>query len=125
MIRRPPRSTRTDTLFPYTTLFRSVVEIAELPENRHPDRLLRLDEGTVEQRDQRVPRMRAQRVLTQFQDGLGGGRRLRGVGAHAGTPWCADPRPPPIAEPYDRACQQRAADLTGQESCEERVCQNG
>src|SRR3546814_10355355 len=28
MIRRPPRSTRTDTLFPYTTLFRS----ARLPE---------------------------------------------------------------------------------------------
>src|SRR3546814_13702573 len=27
MIRRPPRSTRTDTLFPYTTLFRSAVEI--------------------------------------------------------------------------------------------------
>src|SRR3546814_16075032 len=26
MIRRPPRSTRTDTLFPYTTLFRSDVE---------------------------------------------------------------------------------------------------
>src|SRR3546814_2313189 len=25
MIRRPPRSTRTDTLFPYTTLFRSQV----------------------------------------------------------------------------------------------------
>src|SRR6056297_4303541 len=24
MLRRPPRSTRTDTLFPYTTLFRSV-----------------------------------------------------------------------------------------------------
>src|SRR3546814_3938792 len=32
MIRRPPRSTRTDTLFPYTTLFRSndKVELAEL-----------------------------------------------------------------------------------------------
>src|SRR3546814_3478124 len=29
MIRRPPRSTRTDTLFPYTTLFRSLA-IAEL-----------------------------------------------------------------------------------------------
>src|SRR3546814_4528270 len=27
MIRRPPRSTRTDTLFPYTTLFRSAVDI--------------------------------------------------------------------------------------------------
>src|SRR3546814_15196731 len=27
MIRRPPRSTRTDTLFPYTTLFRSVRDV--------------------------------------------------------------------------------------------------
>src|SRR3546814_3144374 len=27
MIRRPPRSTRTDTLFPYTTLFRSYLSI--------------------------------------------------------------------------------------------------
>src|SRR3546814_4061664 len=26
MIRRPPRSTRTDTLFPYTTLFRSLAK---------------------------------------------------------------------------------------------------
>src|SRR3546814_4099943 len=29
MIRRPPRSTRTDTLFPYTTLFRSADQIIE------------------------------------------------------------------------------------------------
>src|SRR3546814_11504412 len=29
MIRRPPRSTRTDTLFPYTTLFRSLHEVVE------------------------------------------------------------------------------------------------
>src|SRR3546814_11672359 len=29
MIRRPPRSTRTDTLFPYTTLFRSLEAAAE------------------------------------------------------------------------------------------------
>src|SRR3546814_8139670 len=28
MIRRPPRSTRTDTLFPYTTLFRSQAALA-------------------------------------------------------------------------------------------------
>src|SRR3546814_68174 len=28
MIRRPPRSTRTDTLFPYTTLFRAFRELA-------------------------------------------------------------------------------------------------
>src|SRR3546814_20884525 len=30
MIRRPPRSTRTDTLFPYTTLFRSLSACAGL-----------------------------------------------------------------------------------------------
>src|SRR3546814_3486005 len=30
MIRRPPRSTRTDTLFPYTTLFRSICERFDL-----------------------------------------------------------------------------------------------
>src|SRR3546814_12082274 len=29
MIRRPPRSTRTDTLFPYTTLFRSLLHLVE------------------------------------------------------------------------------------------------
>src|SRR3546814_10087978 len=31
MIRRPPRSTRTDTLFPYTTLFRSPDRAGNLP----------------------------------------------------------------------------------------------
>src|SRR3546814_3569067 len=31
MIRRPPRSTRTDTLFPYTTLFRSVLMVIGMP----------------------------------------------------------------------------------------------
>src|SRR3546814_3753432 len=29
MIRRPPRSTRTDTLFPYTTLFRSLTNVSK------------------------------------------------------------------------------------------------
>src|SRR3546814_6820906 len=35
MIRRPPRSTRTDTLFPYTTLFRSVTmgDLQQMLEN--------------------------------------------------------------------------------------------
>src|SRR3546814_6702949 len=35
MIRRPPRSTRTDTLFPYTTLFRSRSSFIEQPPFRH------------------------------------------------------------------------------------------
>src|SRR3546814_19416214 len=35
MIRRPPRSTRTDTLFPYTTLFRSSRPARTVPVLRH------------------------------------------------------------------------------------------
>src|SRR3546814_6734995 len=34
MIRRPPRSTRTDTLFPYTTLFRSVPQGTDVEDQR-------------------------------------------------------------------------------------------
>src|SRR3546814_11363388 len=48
MIRRPPRSTRTDTLFPYTTLFRSqtIDEIKADMEKPIPmDRLLSGDVG--------------------------------------------------------------------------------
>src|SRR3546814_13408458 len=37
MIRRPPRSTRTDTLFPYTTLFRSGLDAHDVFERRHID----------------------------------------------------------------------------------------
>src|SRR3546814_7442693 len=47
MIRRPPRSTRTDTLFPYTTLFRSLAaqltgldDLRRLRERRHNVRRL-------------------------------------------------------------------------------------
>src|SRR3546814_6295095 len=39
MTRRPPRSTRTDTLFPYTTLFRSDGQ----PAREQPDRRLRVE----------------------------------------------------------------------------------
>src|SRR3546814_15873801 len=42
MIRRPPRSTRTDTLFPYTTLFRSSL----VGEQRRGHRDGLLDDGT-------------------------------------------------------------------------------
>src|SRR3546814_17042301 len=36
MIRRPPRSTRTDTLFPYTTLFRSLFTVTTAGESHGP-----------------------------------------------------------------------------------------
>src|SRR3546814_7472555 len=35
MIQRPPRSTRTDTLFPYTTLFRSIGEQEQIANHEH------------------------------------------------------------------------------------------
>src|SRR3546814_18023743 len=41
MIRRPPRSTRTDTLFPYTTLFRSPATAMDSDFSRHALRLER------------------------------------------------------------------------------------
>src|SRR3546814_15713959 len=44
MIRRPPRSTRTDTLFPYTTLFRSAGEFRELVRDHIADAISRFVE---------------------------------------------------------------------------------
>src|SRR3546814_13158968 len=40
MIRPPPRSTRTDTLFPYTTLFRSIAEFVALLRAADVDRVV-------------------------------------------------------------------------------------
>src|SRR3546814_4734435 len=47
MIRRPPRSTRTDTLFPYTTLFRSESEDPDSPLIKTPG-LHTVPPGTVD-----------------------------------------------------------------------------
>src|SRR3546814_10025053 len=49
MIRRPPRSTRTDTLFPYTTLFRSVI-VTGLGAGEHAH-LARVAASNVEKRE--------------------------------------------------------------------------
>src|SRR3546814_20287654 len=64
MIRRPPRATRTDTLFPYTTLFRSF-RIAEVVAGEGPDDAGedRLGDAEILQRlDQRVARTRGTRI---------------------------------------------------------------
>src|SRR3546814_19213251 len=47
MIRRPPRSTRTDTLFPYTTLFRSGPSVQESIVFSHCDRPQRPDRAAM------------------------------------------------------------------------------
>src|SRR3546814_4063932 len=64
MIRRPPRSTRTDTLFPYTTLFRSLENhnrgIAALDRLQRGESIaLNLGRGTTEQ-SRRFTGMRGQ-----------------------------------------------------------------
>src|SRR3546814_1730431 len=58
MIRRPPRSTRTDTLFPYTTLFRSARHLAS---HRPRDRARRARAG--QPRARRNDKARARHVL--------------------------------------------------------------
>src|SRR3546814_17772002 len=44
MIRRPPRSTRTDTLFPYTTLFRSTEESDDRRRDQYIDERARSED---------------------------------------------------------------------------------
>src|SRR3546814_8969048 len=60
IIRRPPRSTRTDTLFPYTTLFRSVATStsANRPGARRPPGLGRIARARIVPvaRSRRLPR---------------------------------------------------------------------
>src|SRR3546814_12594530 len=70
MIRRPPRSTRTDTLFPYTTLFRSVLLLAR---NRH-------DAGAV-----RLPDLGAEAEAADLH-ALEVGQALQLVARHGRTP---------------------------------------
>src|SRR3546814_6092597 len=77
MIRRPPRSTRTDTLFPYTTLFRSTTITAWCTmvkrENEHrpvPDPALALLARLVDAFPDLVPYVRAPSA-SQFVSLLG------------------------------------------------------
>src|SRR3546814_5342402 len=74
MIRRPPRSTRTDTLFPYTTLFRSALaQGGRAVRGRRGARL-----GKPHRRRPGGARRRPRPAIHPRQrDRCGGGRRLR------------------------------------------------
>src|SRR3546814_9382762 len=63
MIRRPPRSTRTDTLFPYTTLFRSGLE--RIGTDRKPKSGLRSEHRTMP-RDRHADPIRPDRAVAGF-----------------------------------------------------------
>src|SRR3546814_8243341 len=84
MIRRPPRSTRTDTLFPYTTLFRSAdcKQLAIVRENIRRDlEVVRGGDVLVHAPGQVVHGAVAWAQETAFpacrQAGLGAGREVR------------------------------------------------
>src|SRR3546814_8206843 len=101
MIRRPPRSTRTDTLFPYTTLFRS--EIAKIDIRKQAADIWRQAFTSLELNRENPPvwmRITPQRILY-------GGYRLDGqrinltLGLEANTETFvssrpADPSPTPL-----------------------------
>src|SRR3546814_13777028 len=69
MFRRPPRSTRTDTLFPYTTLFRSWPRTPGLP-------LRKSSKPQDPEPSIRLPRLQgeftAEDSVGQFRDDVGG-----------------------------------------------------
>src|SRR3546814_11282174 len=68
MIRRPPRSTRTDTLLPYTTLFRSIAEAAR---ERNADLLVsHLSPGSAEDLEYAMATSRATGVIFIGQSSL-------------------------------------------------------
>src|SRR3546814_14745071 len=105
MIRRPPRSTRTDTLFPYTTLFRSRGSArAETRTARMEDVVTRHHESLTE----------LGRMLGQESDTISRGLRQQ-VDAVRGL----------IGQAQDtlQSAGARVVAEIGRASCRERVCQ--
>src|SRR3546814_12110637 len=107
MIRRPPRSTRTDTLFPYTTLFRSL----------HGGEPLR---GIGD------PRQRAARRRYRLGDAIAPqpiGNRAVDVAAVENLARI-DPRRDEDGAARAAELDRRAPGEIGRASCRERVCQD-
>src|SRR3546814_19857227 len=119
MIRRPPRSTRTDTLFPYTTLFRSKTGAVERTRSanidrradaarrdRRPSAFIHLDPGHALGREVgEIERPRRRRAGTIAKDRR---RHLAAIDRHQvafGTKDATPEQPPPAARPV--------ADATG------------
>src|SRR3546814_9209738 len=95
MIRRPPRSTRTDTLFPYTTLFRSGLGVGEGLDSVDLGRLHAADPGLVIGREGDDARL-DQVDLVQLAARLAG---LRAVGKLPGAVADGDPVECPGLQP--------------------------
>src|SRR3546814_19069792 len=102
MIRRPPRSTRTDTLFPYTTLFRSVLNLAFLS------------------KAQAWEYEREWRILSERPGSLSVPLRLKGI--YFGER-CSRAIQTVIVKALHDAHPQLTFYQIGRASCRERVCQ--
>src|SRR3546814_13430956 len=105
MVRRPPRSTRTDTLFPYTTLFRS---------GRHRAAVEQRSESLAEhsgagRRQQAHAALDAASVVGALQQ-VDGMERIEDVDLHAATA---------LDVPAEALLED--AEI-GRASCRERVC---
>src|SRR3546814_13472138 len=110
MIRRPPRSTRTDTLFPYTTLFRSTPLLSW--------EVLKLSTAT--KRDRPMNRMVS--AIVSLAQHLHAIRHTPQDYRPAACPHCG------LGRLWRHGCYVRHADRRspseiGRASCRERVCQ--
>src|SRR3546814_15954006 len=115
MIRQPPRSTRTDTLFPYTTLFRSPIRKLQVRDQRRlvakVDELLSLCDSMEEQvreRERLNAELMASLVHALTEPDHDGG------GAVVPTSFTDDS--PTYTTP-------EAGNAIGSASCRQRVCQ--
>src|SRR3546814_12204256 len=112
MIRRPPRSTRTDTLFPYTTLFRS--RLAAVAVERLDDDLAVLGkEGARLLEAARHQRRRHELGKIEHEHLFGRVAHVRGVVDHQRL----------VADPLEQMGRGDIAEEIGRASCRERVCQ--
>src|SRR3546814_16044274 len=112
MIRRPPRSTRTDTLFPYTTLLRSLAPTAVEPDIG-ANRVRNVDA----QRLLQLPRARLEGI------GAAGKRADRAQIDHIGRKLVFRRLFEIGGDLHVLAAADRAAFEIGRASCRERVCQ--
>src|SRR3546814_18053784 len=134
MIRRPPRSTRTDTLFPYTTLFRSQARFCwkglslGVLRSFSGDWIGRRSRGTIACFDQRhrfpciLDGGREATVLTRGDTLEIGHRADTGVGEPRAVERHLRPRAAEAAKPQFVGLPGRES---GRASCGEGVCQYG
>src|SRR3546814_20553000 len=119
MIRRPPRSTRTDTLFPYTTLFRSYSLLNRDAEKDLIPALAHYGAGFIPY----FPL--ASGLLTGKYSGQDAQGRLKDNFLNLGNNFMTE-RNLKIVAALDAFCRERGHTLLeqiGRASCRERVCQ--